>query len=232
MGGNLKTVTLLSCLCISINVLGENCAGVCKNWRDISLSKVPQYRREVPFLDCFRRYSRLYGIPESLLVSVAAGESDFNKLAVSTSNAIGIMQIKWPITAQHLGVSERDLLFNPCLNIELGAKYLRELLTRYDNRIHHSLAAYYYGPARVPLTGKVPEAGRRYSVYIFNRYVNLFDSVINLEPVTPKEHDGTSSVLRWISNLNSERRRLNKVKQAANKSFGNYKKYYRTVHLP
>ena len=177
----------------------------------------PEYKKDIPFLRCFRKASDLYGVPESLLISVAAGESDFNSLAVSSSNAIRIMQIKWPITAQHLGVNQQDLLFNPCINIKLGAKYLRELLTRYNNSVHHALAAYYFGPSRVSVVDKIPKAARNYSKYIFDHYVSLLsyrrdvemlDELV--EVISPEVLDGAASKRNWISSLNFERSRLRK----------------------
>ena len=132
---------LIGCLFCFPSISSDDCGRSCNNWQSSYFLESPEYKKDIPFLRCFRIASDLYGVPESLLISVAAGESDFNSLAVSSSNAIGIMQIKWPITAQHLGVNQRDLLFNPCINIKLGAKYLRKRLTRYSNRVHHALAA-------------------------------------------------------------------------------------------
>ena len=168
------------------------------------------------------------------MISVAAGESSFNSLAVSSSNAIGIMQIKWPITAHHLGVNQRDLLFNPCINIKLGAKYLRELLTRYDNDVHHALAAYYFGPSRVSAGEKIPQAARNYSKYIFDHYVNLFSDGRDFEKgerisevVPPEVLDGAASKRNWISSLKFEKSRLRKQ---VIRSYSKAKKSFKSRH--
>ena len=208
---------LICCLFCFPSISSGDCGRNCNNWQSTYFLANPEYKKDIPFLRCFRKASDLYGVPESLLISVAAGESDFNSLAVSSSNAIGIMQIKWPITAQHLGVNQQDLLFNPCINIKLGAKYLRELLTRYNKSVHHALAAYYFGPSRVSVVDKIPKAARNYSKYIFDHYVSLLSYKRDVEMlgeivevISPEALDGAASKRNWISSLNFEKSRLRK----------------------
>lgn len=72
------------------------------------------------------------------------------------------MQIQWPQTARHLGVYRSVELLNPCLNIALGATYLRELLDRFDQDETRALAAYNYGPTRIGTSRAIPAGARRY----------------------------------------------------------------------
>ncbi len=221
---------ICSLFCFPGTSSGE-CGKNCSNWRATKFLASPEYSKNIPFLRCFRKASDLYGVPESLLISVAAGESSFNSLAVSSSNAIGIMQIKWPITAHHLGVNQRDLLFNPCINIKLGAKYLRELLTRYNNSVHHALAAYYFGPSRVSVVDKIPQPARNYSKYIFDHYVNLFYYERDFERggeisevILPEVLDGAASKRNWISSLSAEKARVRRqVTQSSRKAKEDFK---------
>lgn len=126
----------------------------------------PSY--QFPHANCFRAAATTYGLPESLLLAVARGESDFNETARSKANAHGIMQIQWPGTAQHLGIYRLTDLYEPCINIDAGARYLKELITRYDGNIHLALAAYNYGPGRIAASGaNIPQGARWYSAYIF-----------------------------------------------------------------
>jgi len=124
-----------------------------------------------PFETCFRSAAREYKLPLSLLLAVTRGESDFNPRAKSDRNCYGLMQIQWPGTAGHLGIKRLADLYNPCINIRAGARYLRELLDRYQGNLHLALAAYNYGPSRIPVNAgpnSIPEGARWYSGYILH----------------------------------------------------------------
>lgn len=120
-----------------------------------------------PFADCFRRASIVNEVPETLLLAVARGESDFNPTARSRANAHGVMQILWPTTARHLGLNLLSELYDPCKNIDAGARYLRELMDNYDDDLHLSLAAYNYGPHRIAKGADMPSGAEWYSGYIY-----------------------------------------------------------------
>jgi hypothetical protein len=82
------------------------------------------------------------------------------------------MQILWPDTARHLGIHRLSELYDPCTNIDAGARYLKELLARYNGNLHLALAAYNYGPRRIPVAGgAIPSGANWYSGYIF-RHLN------------------------------------------------------------
>jgi hypothetical protein len=130
----------------------------------------PAYR--FPHARCFGTAALQYDLPETLLIAVARGESDFEATARSRANAHGVMQILWPDTAKHLGINRLSELYDPCTNIDAGARYLKELLTRYSGNLHLALAAYNYGPRRIPVDGgTIPSGANWYSGYIF-RHLN------------------------------------------------------------
>lgn len=121
-----------------------------------------------PYSHCFRRAALEQKLPLTLLLAVARGESDFVVDARSHANAHGLMQIQWPGTAQHLGMRRLSELYVPCKNVDAGARYLRELLDRYDGNLHLALAAYNYGPARIAGKGAdIPDGAVWYSGYIY-----------------------------------------------------------------
>jgi hypothetical protein len=127
----------------------------------------PSY--QFPYSHCFRSASLAHRLPETLLLAVARGESDFNATARSKANAHGVMQIQWPGTAQHLGIFRLTELYDPCTNIEAGARYLNELLAQYDGNVHLALAAYNYGPSRIAKDGSdIPPGAEWYSGYILH----------------------------------------------------------------
>ena len=120
-----------------------------------------------PYAHCFERAAADHQLPETLLLAVARGESDFKPRARSDANAYGLMQILWPGTAKHLGLNRLSDLLEPCTNVEAGARYLKELLEHYRGNLHRALAAYNYGPSRIPVSGdKLPDGAVWYSAYI------------------------------------------------------------------
>ena len=122
----------------------------------------------LPYAHCFKKSSAAHGVPVTLLMAVARGESNFDPRAKSSANAHGLMQILWPTTAKHLGFARLDDLYDPCRNIDAGTRYLKELLKRYDGDLHLALAAYNYGPQRIPVEGgAIPSGASWYSGYIF-----------------------------------------------------------------
>ena len=124
-----------------------------------------------PFGHCFKSAAREHDLPLTLLLAVARGESNFNPKARSDRNCHGLMQIQWPGTAKHLGIYRLAALYDPCTNIHAGAKYLRELLNRYDQNLHLALAAYNYGPNRIDRSkrsGDIPQGAKWYSGYIYH----------------------------------------------------------------
>jgi len=137
-----------------------------------------------PHSTCFRAASLQYGLPESLLLAVARGESDFEPTARSRANAHGVMQILWPGTARHLGIHRLSDLYDPCTNIDAGARYLQELLGRYDNNLHLALAAYNYGPGRINRNGQnIPSGAEWYSGYIYRHLNYVVGSGTKSKPV-------------------------------------------------
>src|SRR5271167_1840625 len=99
-----------------------------------------------------RAASGTYHLDPDLVNSVIRAESGFNVRAVSPKGAQGLMQLM-PQTASQLGVQNA---FDPQTNVEGGARYLRELLERYDFDLIKALAAYNAGPQRVEQYGGVP----------------------------------------------------------------------------
>src|SRR5246127_5372940 len=93
-----------------------------------------------------------YRLDPDLVNSVIKAESGFNVRAVSPKGAQGLMQLM-PGTASQLGVPNA---FDAEANVDGGAKYLRELLERYNFDMVKALAAYNAGPQRVEQFRGVP----------------------------------------------------------------------------
>lgn len=160
---------------------------------------------QFPFQSCFERASATHDVPLTLLLAVARGESDFDPIARSSANAIGIMQILWPGTGRHLGIRHLRDLYDPCTNVMAGAQYLRELIERYDGDLHLAVAAYNYGPSRVSARN-VPKQAAWYSNYILGHLQFVTAGQRGTEPSSPRyEPGGKLLVMRFNSPWRAER---------------------------
>jgi len=98
--------------------------------------------------------ARKYSLPDAFVASVMRAESGFDPSAVSPKGAIGLMQLM-PATARDLGVDAT----RPAENADGGARYLRDLLAKYEDlpdQVVLALAAYNAGPGAVDKFHGVP----------------------------------------------------------------------------
>jgi len=93
-----------------------------------------------------------YRLDSLLVAAVVQAESGFDAGAISPAGAQGLMQLM-PVTAQSYGASRPA---DPRANVRAGARYLRELLFRFDDDLELALAAYNAGPAAVRRFRGVP----------------------------------------------------------------------------
>lgn len=89
-----------------------------------------------------------YGMDADLVRAVIKAESSYNKNAVSSAGAEGLMQLM-PGTAASLGVTDS---FDAQQNIFAGTRYLSQQLARFGD-VRLALAAYNTGPSRVASYG-------------------------------------------------------------------------------
>jgi soluble lytic murein transglycosylase-like protein len=104
----------------------------------------------------------------ALVRAIVQAESGGNPRAISSKGAFGLMQLI-PATAQRYGVSN---VFDPAQNLDGGARYLRDLLDRFNGDVVKSLAAYNAGEGAVERFGGVPNypETRHYVQRITNSY--------------------------------------------------------------
>lgn len=93
------------------------------------------------------------GLDAELLLNVMRQESGFRPCAVSPKGAMGLMQLM-PATAGQLGVKDS---FDPVENVNAGARFLQQLLTRYNGDVFKAVSAYNAGPARVDAVDGIPQ---------------------------------------------------------------------------
>ena len=85
-----------------------------------------------------------YGVDYDMVKAVIQTESSWNHKAVSTSGAIGLMQILPSTAKDEFNTPEQDL-YDPYVNVTVGIKYLSHLNQHFDD-IDAMLTAYSHGP--------------------------------------------------------------------------------------
>jgi soluble lytic murein transglycosylase len=107
-----------------------------------------------PYWSDLKKYSEANGLDPYLVASLIRQESEFNPLAVSRANAVGLMQLL-PQTGRVVARQESlhhynsSLLYTPTVNLELGTHYFRGMVDKFNGSFEHALAAYNAGSDRV-----------------------------------------------------------------------------------
>ena len=107
-----------------------------------------------PYWSDLKKYSLAHGLDPYLVASLVRQESEFNPLAVSRANAVGLMQLL-PKTGKNVAHQESlkhfnaTQLFTPAINLQLGTGYFRGMVDKFGGSFEHALAAYNAGSDRV-----------------------------------------------------------------------------------
>lgn len=100
-------------------------------------------------VNCWAAAAYRYDLPAELLFAIGSVESSHNPHAKAFANdgtySVGLMQINssWFPKLQQYGIEERDL-WEPCVNVQVGAWILRQEVDRYGYS-WEALGAYYAG---------------------------------------------------------------------------------------
>jgi soluble lytic murein transglycosylase-like protein len=97
-----------------------------------------------------QRIAQSHGVNAALLSAIIEVESGFNANALSPKGAVGLMQVM-PATAARYG---RFNLYSPEQNVDVGARYLRDLLAMFDGNVRLAVAAYNAGENAVIRHGR------------------------------------------------------------------------------
>ncbi|MHC8400396.1 lytic transglycosylase domain-containing protein [Pseudomonas sp. MDT1-17] len=117
----------------------------------VSLDQQPQMIAAQPYAELVSAAATANELPAALLHAVIQAESAYDSGARSPKGAGGLMQLM-PGTARELGVKD---VYDPKANIQGGARYLKRLMTLFDNDISLAVAAYNAGPQAVLSRGGV-----------------------------------------------------------------------------
>ena len=111
-----------------------------------------------------RSAARAEGVPVSFALAIARAESGFRAHSISSTGAMGVMQLM-PATARRHGVMDP---FDPEDNARGAARYLRTLWDRYRGDRRRVAAAYNAGEGLVPRRGqlRVPTSTLGYAAQV------------------------------------------------------------------
>ncbi len=140
------------------------------------------------------QYSSQYNVPQSIILGVIRQESDGNSNLISSTGAIGLMQVE-PSTA---GLSQSTLL-DPINNIQAGTAYLASLYSQYGNNWTDALNAYYAGsnynnPSITTVSTSDMPAGTTYAQQVEIR-ATAFNNLL------ASNSNSSGTLLSYLSNL-------------------------------
>ncbi|MGB9206099.1 MAG: transglycosylase SLT domain-containing protein [Terriglobales bacterium] len=128
------------------------------NYFAVDLPDLPRPYWEALFPKAYwtdlRKYSLQNGLDPYLVASLIRQESEFNALALSRANAVGLMQLL-PKTGKTVAKQVKlrgysaPQLFTPAVNLQLGTRYFKDMVDKYNGQFEYALAAYNAGTDRV-----------------------------------------------------------------------------------
>ncbi len=107
-----------------------------------------------PYWSDLKKFSVANGLDPYLVASLIRQESEFNPVAVSRANAVGLMQLL-PRTGKLVAHQVAMKRYNPSqlytapVNLELGTRYFRGMVDQFGGSFEQALAAYNAGSDRV-----------------------------------------------------------------------------------
>ena len=122
---------------------------------DLRSAEIVQLGMPKTFQDIINKEAKKRSLNPILVRSLIRQESAFFPKAVSSSNALGLMQLIPPTAkevAQDLKISQLDIpddVFSPPTNVQLGTAYLSRLIKQFDGSVPLALASYNAGPRRI-----------------------------------------------------------------------------------
>ena len=104
-----------------------------------------------PYWSQLKSYAHQAGIDPYFALAIMREESHFDPQALSSSKAIGLMQLL-PSTAKEIAkrkkikLKEREEIFDPELNTKLGTFYLGRLANKFNSELIYTAGGYNAGP--------------------------------------------------------------------------------------
>ena len=103
--------------------------------------QVPDMDERLHILKTVHQEATRADLPPELVLAVIDVESDFDRFAISSASALGLMQIM-PFWVEELGQNDKNALFKIEFNVLLGCRILKYYLEMEDGDLIQGLARY------------------------------------------------------------------------------------------
>jgi len=103
--------------------------------------QVPNINERLRILKTVHQHATRAELAPELVLAVIDVESDFDRYAISSASALGLMQIM-PFWVDELGYDDKNVLFDIDINILLGCRILKYYLDMEDGDMLQGLARY------------------------------------------------------------------------------------------
>lgn len=103
--------------------------------------KVPDVDERLKILRTVHQQASHAALPPELVLAVIDVESDFDRFAISSASALGLMQVM-PFWVKELGHSDKNLLFDIEFNLLLGCRILKYYIDMERGDLIQGLARY------------------------------------------------------------------------------------------
>jgi len=103
--------------------------------------QVPDPDERFDILRIVHRQATLAGVAPELVLAVIDVESDFDRFAISSASALGLMQVM-PFWVKEVGYEDKNLLFDMEFNVLLGCRILKYYLDMEGGDLIQGLARY------------------------------------------------------------------------------------------
>jgi soluble lytic murein transglycosylase-like protein len=103
--------------------------------------QVPDAEERLHILRTVHRHATVTGVEPELVLAVIDVESNFDRFAISTATALGLMQVM-PFWVPELGYQDKNQLFDVEINVLLGCRILKYYLDMERGDLVRGLARY------------------------------------------------------------------------------------------
>lgn len=121
----------------------------------VSAERQRRFLHDVPYGRAMSAAAERHRVDALLVAAIVEAESGFDPGRISPRGAVGLMQVL-PSTAGDLGAPAAKALLDPRVNLDVGSRYLGQLIEDFSGDLTLAVAAYNAGPGAVERYRGVP----------------------------------------------------------------------------